>query len=118
MHDNNQPSLRQKHGAVQCAPADVAADDIIAFVLDRFTPPSPERAFFDFRILAENENWSQFLIAATKAARLQFYLDAIKEMGITIERVGLSAPGLDLEGNGSVVDGIPIKVIVTHFQLK
>ena len=31
-----------------------------------------------------------------KAKRLQFYLDAIKEMGITIGRVGLSAPGLDL----------------------
>jgi len=83
----------------------------------RLTPLSSERAFFDFRILAQNENWSQFLIAATKAERLQFYLDALKEMGITIGRVGFSAPGLDLEGNGSVVDEIPIKAIVIHFQL-
>ena len=72
-------------------------------------PLSPERAFYDFRILAEEENRIRILLAATKAESIQPYLDALKEKGITIGRVGLSAagvPGLDPEENGGVVDGI------------
>jgi Tfp pilus assembly protein PilN len=49
------------------------------------------------------------LLVAMKADKLQPYLDALKEKGITIGGVGLSAagvPGLDPEENGSVVDGI------------
>jgi general secretion pathway protein L len=83
--------------------------DVIAYELDRLTPLSPERALYDFRILAEDENRIRILLAAMKTERLQPYLDALKEKEITIGGVGLSAagaPGLDPEENGGVVDGI------------
>ncbi|MBE0556372.1 MAG: PilN domain-containing protein, partial [Proteobacteria bacterium] len=83
--------------------------DVIAYELDRLTPLSPERAFYDFRILAEDEDRIRILVAAIKAERLQPYLDALKEKGITIGEVGLSAagaPDLDPEGHGSAADGI------------
>jgi general secretion pathway protein L len=83
--------------------------DVIAFELDRLTPLSPERALYDFRIIAEDENRIRILIAAMKTETLQPYLEALKEKGITIGRVGLSAPGtpgFDPRGNGDVVDGM------------
>jgi general secretion pathway protein L len=83
--------------------------DVIAYELDRLTPLSPERALYDFRIIAEDENRIRILIAAMKTETLQPYLDALEEKGIAIGRVGLSAPGapgLDLKGNGDVDDGI------------
>ncbi len=67
--------------------------DVIAYELDRLTPLSPERAWYDFGILAEEENRLQVLIAAMKTETLQPYLDALREKGIAIERVGISAPG-------------------------
>ncbi len=85
--------------------------DVVAYELDRLTPLSPERAVYDFRIIAEDENRIRILIAAMKAERLQPYLDALTEKGITIGRVGLSAAGatgLDPEENGGVVDGISL----------
>jgi general secretion pathway protein L len=83
--------------------------DVIAYELDRLTPLAPERAFYDFRILAEEEHRIRILLAATKAERVQPYLDAITEKEITIGRVGISAadvPGLDLESNEGIIDGI------------
>jgi general secretion pathway protein L len=83
--------------------------DVIAYELDRLTPLSPERAFYDFQIIAEDENRIRILIAATKAETLQPYLEALKEKGITIGRVGLSpsdVPGLDRMGNEDVIDRI------------
>jgi len=76
--------------------------DVVSYELDRLTPLSPERAFYDFRILSEDENRIRIMLVAMKAETLQPYLDALREKGITIGRVGLSAPGLsglDLNGN-------------------
>ena len=76
--------------------------DVVSYELDRLTPLSPERAFYDFRILAEDENRIRIILVAMKAEILQPYLDALREKGITIGRVGLSAPGLSglaLNGN-------------------
>ena len=41
--------------------------DVISYELDRLTPLSPERAFYDFRILAEDENRIRIMLAAMKA---------------------------------------------------
>ena len=81
--------------------------DVIAYELDRLTPLSPEKAFYDFRILAEDENRIRILLAAIKAEKLQPYLDALTEKGITIGGVSTAGvPGLDPEENGGVVDKI------------
>ncbi len=95
--------------------------DVIAFELDRLTPLIPEKAFYDFRILTEDENRIRVLIAAMKAERLQPYLDAITEKGITIGGVGLSAvgaPGLGLKENGSVADEINLLDKGIHLRPK
>ena len=79
--------------------------DVISYELDRLTPLSSERAFYDFRILAEDENRIRIMLVAMKAETLQPYLDALIGKGIAIKRVGLSAPGLsglDLNGNENI----------------
>jgi general secretion pathway protein L len=81
--------------------------DVVTYELDRLTPLSPDRAFYDFRITAEDENRIRIVIAAMKAERLQPYLDALAEKGITLSRVGLSASGLpDIQRTGdlSIID--------------
>ena len=95
--------------------------DVIAYELDRLTPLSPEKAFYDFRITAEDENRIRVLIAAMKAERLQPYLDALTEKGITIGGVGLSAacaPGLGLKENGDVADEINLLDKGIHLRPK
>jgi general secretion pathway protein L len=83
--------------------------DVIAYELDRLTPLSPERAFYDYRILAEDENRIRILLVAMNAERVQPYLDALREKGLEIGSVGVStagAPGLDPKGSEEIVDGI------------
>lgn len=64
--------------------------DVISFELDRLTPLSSERAFYDYRIIAEDENRIQIMLAAMKTDVLQPYLGALKEKGITVSRVVVS----------------------------
>lgn len=82
--------------------------DVVSYELDRLTPLSSERAFYDFRILEEDENRIRIMLAAMKTETLQPYLDALRERGITVRRVGLTMPGapsLDLCGKESTVAG-------------
>jgi Tfp pilus assembly protein PilN len=69
--------------------------DVISFELDRLTPLSSERAFYDFRIIAEDESRLQIMLAAMKTDVLQPYVEALREKGITVSRVvvSLSATG-------------------------
>lgn len=79
--------------------------DVVSYELDRLTPLSSERAFYDFRILAEDENRIRIMLAAMKAETLQPYLDALSGKGIAIRRVVPSAPGtpsLDLRSQGTI----------------
>lgn len=66
--------------------------DVVSYELDRLTPLSPERAFYDFRILAEDENRIRIMVAATKAETLQPYLEALGGKGIAISRVVIAPP--------------------------
>lgn len=69
--------------------------NVVAFELDRLTPLSSDRAFYDFQIIAEEENRLQIMLAAMSSDRLQPYVDALQERGMTIMQVvvGLSALG-------------------------
>ena len=69
--------------------------DVVSYELDRLTPLSPERAFYDFRIVAEDENRIRIALTAMKAETLQPYLEVLREKGIVVTRVvpGPSAPG-------------------------
>jgi len=70
-----------------------AKDDlanVISYELDRLTPISSDKALFDFRILAEDGNRIETLLAATRADRLTSYLEALRERGIAVTRVAVS----------------------------
>ncbi len=66
---------------------------VISYELDRLTPLSSERAFYDFRILDEDEKRIRIMLAAMKAETLQPYVEALSERGITLTGVGLAMPG-------------------------
>ena len=68
--------------------------NVVAFELDRLTPLSPEKAFYDFRVILEEESRLQIMLAAMSSERLQPYVDALQERGITIKRVVVGLPAL------------------------
>lgn len=72
--------------------------NVVSYELDRLTPLSSERAFYDFLVLDENESRIRIMLAAMKVETLQPYVEALRERGITVGRVGLAmpAPGHDL----------------------
>lgn len=84
--------------------------DVVAYELDRLTPLSPERAFYDFRVLGEDENRIRIMLTAMNAETLQPYLEALRGKGIVVTRV---VPGPDLrsvvppvfQGSESAPDG-------------
>jgi general secretion pathway protein L len=78
--------------------------DVVSYELDRLTPLSPEGAFYDFRIVAEDENRIRITLAAMKTETLQPYLEAIREKGIAIRQVVF---GSDLRDNLPVFEGSP-----------
>lgn len=63
---------------------------VISYELDRLTPLSSERAFYDFRIIAEDENRLQIMLAAMKTDVLQPYIEALKEKSVIVSRVVVS----------------------------
>ncbi len=69
--------------------------DVMSFELDRLTPFSSDRAFYDFRIISEDEDRLQVMLAAAKADAIQPYIEALKGKKINVSQVsvGLSAMG-------------------------
>jgi general secretion pathway protein L len=69
--------------------------NVVAFELDRLTPLSSERAYYDFRIIAQDETHIRIMLAAVNADKLWPYVDALKEAGINAKQVivSLSAVG-------------------------
>lgn len=61
--------------------------DAISYELDRLTPFSPEDAFYDFKILRESEGKLTILVMAARADLIKPYLEALREKGITINRI-------------------------------
>ena len=54
------------------------------YELDRLTPLNPDEAYWDFKILKEEDNKIEVFIAATKADFIDPYLRAIREKGIQV----------------------------------
>jgi len=61
--------------------------DAVSYELDRLTPFSPEDAFYDFKILRESEGKLTILVMAARADLVKPYIEALKEKGITINRI-------------------------------
>jgi general secretion pathway protein L len=69
--------------------------DVISYELDRITPFSPEDAFFDFKVLGEDTGKLSVLVAAAKTEIIRPYIDALKEKGLTINRLTLDLSGFE-----------------------
>lgn len=75
--------------------------NVISYELDRLTPLSPERAFYDFRVLSEDESRIRILLATMKAETLQPYVEALMAKGIAIQRVAvIGIEGMNLLDKG------------------
>ena len=69
--------------------------DVISYELDRITPFSSEDAFYDFKVLREHEGKLSVLVAAAKADFISPYLDALKEKGISVNRITVNLSGFE-----------------------
>ncbi len=63
---------------------------VISYELDRLTPLSAERAFYDFRIIGEDKSRLKIMLAAMNTDVLQPYLTALKEREIRIRMITVS----------------------------
>ena len=61
--------------------------DVINYELDRFTPLSPDSAFYDFRIVSEDTAKINVLLAAARADIINPYLAALSEKGFALKRL-------------------------------
>ncbi len=69
--------------------------DVISYELDRITPFSSGDAFYDFKVLREHEGKLSVLVAAAKAEFISPYLDALKEKGISVNRITVNLSGFE-----------------------
>ncbi|MEW6003223.1 MAG: PilN domain-containing protein [Nitrospirota bacterium] len=66
----------------------------VSYELDRLTPFSPEDAYHDFKILEESAAKLRILIMAAKADLIRPYIEALREKGITVERITVNLSGI------------------------
>ncbi len=64
--------------------------DVISYELDRWTPFTSGNALYDFRVLGEENGKLSIMLIAAKADLINPYLEAIREKGITVNRVTVS----------------------------
>lgn len=67
---------------------------VVAYEMDRITPFTAEEAFFDFKVLKESGERLTVLVLAAKTEMITPYLDALKENGLTVERVTVNLAGM------------------------
>ncbi len=68
--------------------------EVIGYELDRLTPFSSEDAYYDFRVLGEEDGKVSLLVVAAKAGLVAPYLEALKGEGISVGRLTVNASGL------------------------
>ncbi len=70
--------------------------NVVAYELDRITPLAADEAYYDFRIVREDDRNVQLCVLACPAERLGSYLAALKTHHITVERVTTEFSCLEL----------------------
>lgn len=92
--------------------------DALSYELDRLTPFNTEDAFYDFRVLKEEDSKLTLLIMAARADLIKPYLDALRERGINIRRltVSLSSIGALCQYFDKEADIIFIKVNENEYE--
>ncbi len=68
--------------------------NVIRYELDRLTPFSSDQAYYDYRVIGEDDSRLQIILAAVKAEQLDPYLHALAQKGIRVKRVIVSLSAL------------------------
>ncbi len=81
---------------------------VISNELDRLTPLSPEKAFYDFQIISEEESRLWVIVAAINSDVLQPYFDLLQEKKIIVRRISVSTSAFGTlcdhaHGAGSII---------------
>ncbi|MEN6623480.1 MAG: PilN domain-containing protein [Smithella sp.] len=81
---------------------------VVSNELDRLTPLSPEKAFYDFQIIGEEEDRLLVMVAAVNSDVLQPYLDSLQEKKTIVRRISVSSSAVGTlcdyaHGSGSVI---------------
>ena len=64
--------------------------DVISYELDRLTPLSPDNAYYDFKVIAEDAEKMSILLAVARKDEIDSYLEALRVKNIKIATVGVS----------------------------
>ncbi len=65
--------------------------NVIYYELDRLTPLTPENAYYDYKIIDENQDKIKVLLAVAKADRINSFLEALRGKNINFEKISISA---------------------------
>ncbi|MCL5023903.1 MAG: PilN domain-containing protein [Nitrospirae bacterium] len=92
--------------------------DVISYEIDRLTPFSAEQAFYDFKILKEDDGKLSLLLAAVKADLIRPYLEALKEKGFAVHRVtvNLSSVGALCRYANKCADAVFLKADEREYE--
>ncbi len=82
--------------------------NVISYELDRLTPLSADRAFYDFQTISSDENRIYVMVAAVNSDLLGPYIEALKENKIPARRIAVSSSAFGTlsdyaHGSGTVV---------------
>jgi len=64
--------------------------DVISYELDRLTPLTPDNAYYDFKVIAEDPEKISILLAVARKDEIDSYLEALRGKNINIGKVGIS----------------------------
>lgn len=81
---------------------------VVSNELDRLTPLSPEKAYYDFQIIGEEESRLLVMVAAVNSDVLQPYLDSFQEKKTIVRRLSVSSSAFGTlcdyaHGTGSII---------------
>jgi len=68
--------------------------NVISYELDRLTPLTPDNAYYDFKIIAENPEKISILLAVAKKDLIDSYLEAFRMKKINIRKIGISTQAI------------------------
>jgi len=68
--------------------------NVISYELDRLTPFNADEAFYDAKLLTEEDGKVTVLVSAAKADLLTPFLDALKEVGAHVTRLTMHLSGM------------------------
>jgi Tfp pilus assembly protein PilN len=70
--------------------------EVMTYELDKITPFTPEKAYYDFKVLKEEAGRVFILVAAARADLIEPYLKALHERGFKVEGITINLLGLGL----------------------